>query len=55
MVIFPALVLILACLRETMSSASTMSSSPERPITICFSGFSGNSPPWYFPEMNLRA
>jgi hypothetical protein len=24
-------------------------------MTICFSAFSGNSPPWYLPEMNLRA
>ena len=55
MVIFPALNVIFACLRETMSSTSTMSSSLERPMTICLSAFSGNSPPWYFPEMNLRA
>ena len=47
--------MIFACLRETMSSTSTMSSSLERPMTICFSAFSGNSPPWYLPEMNLSA
>ncbi len=54
-VILPAAIVIFACLRETMSSTSTMSSSLERPITICLSLFSGNSPPWYFPEMNLSA
>ena len=38
-----------------MSSTSTMSSSLERPMTICLSVFRGNSPPWYLPEMNRRA
>ena len=34
-----------------MSSTSTMSRSDERPMTISRLGRSGNSPPWYFPEM----
>ena len=44
-------VVILACLRETMSSTRTMSRSDERPTTISRLGRSGNSPPWYLPEM----
>jgi hypothetical protein len=46
---------IFACLRETMSSTRTMSSSLDRPITTSLSTRRGNSPPWYLPEMNLRA
>ena len=48
-------VVILACLRETMSSTSTMSSSDERPMMISRWGRSGNSPPWYLPEMKRSA
>ena len=48
-------VVIFACLRETMSSTSTMSSSDERPMMISRWGRSGNSPPWYLPEMNRSA
>ena len=47
-------VVILACLRETMSSTSTMSRSDERPMMISRLGRSGNSPPWYLPEMAQR-
>ncbi len=43
-----------ACLRETMSSTSTMSRSLERPTRICLSVAIGNSPPWYFPLMKRR-
>src|SRR5687767_12569314 len=53
--IWPPLVEIFACLRDTMSSTRTMSRSEDRPTTISRSGRSGNSPPWYLPEMNLRA
>src|SRR5579864_2018861 len=38
-----------------MSSTSTMSRSLERPTTISRSMRRGNSPPWYFPEMNRSA
>ena len=48
-------VVILACLRDTMSSTSTMSSSDDRPMMISRCGRSGNSPPWYFPEMKRSA
>ena len=50
-----SLVVIFACLRETMSSTNTMSKSDERPIMISRLGRSGNSPPWYFPEMKRNA
>ncbi len=48
-------VVIFACLRDTMSSTSTMSSSDDRPMMISRCGRSGNSPPWYLPEMNRNA
>ena len=48
-------VVILACLRDTMSSTSTMSRSDERPMMISRWGRNGNSPPWYFPEMKRNA
>src|SRR5258706_12626070 len=44
-----------ACLRDTISSTRTMSRSLERPTTISLLGTMGNSPPWYFPEMNRSA
>jgi len=44
-----------ACLRETMSSISTMSCSLERPISSSPASESGYSPPWYFPEMKRSA
>src|SRR5215471_9557951 len=44
-----------ACFRDTISSTRTMSRSLERPTMISLLGVIGNSPPWYFPEMNRRA
>jgi hypothetical protein len=41
--------------RETMSSTRTMSRSLERPTMISLFVPSGNSPPWYFPEMKRSA
>ena len=38
-----------------MSSTSTMSSSDDRPMMISRWGRSGNSPPWYLPEMKRSA
>ncbi len=55
MVTLPDATVIFACLRETMSSTSTMSSSLERPITSWRSSAKGSSPPWYLPAMNLSA
>ncbi len=40
---------------ESMSSTKTMSRSLERPTTISLLFASGNSPPWYFPEMKRSA
>ena len=53
--ILPSLSSIFACLRDTISSTSTMSRSLERPTTMGWFSSMGNSPPWYFPEMNRRA
>ena len=55
MVIWSGARVILACLRETMSSISTMSRSVERPITSSPAAARGYSPPWYFPEMKRSA
>jgi len=55
MVIPPEAKVMRACLRETMSSISTRSSSLERPITRSPDCASGYSPPWYFPEMKRNA
>src|SRR5688500_8964997 len=41
--------------RETISSTRTISRSLERPMTISWNSSKGNSPPWYFPEMNRNA
>ena len=47
--------LIFACRRDTMSSTSTMSRSLDRPMMISRFIRSGNSPPWYLPEMKRSA
>ena len=46
---------ILAWRRETMSSTSTMSRSLDLPMMISRFIRSGNSPPWYLPEMKRSA
>src|SRR5215471_5287809 len=41
--------------RETISSTKTMSRSLERPTMISRLSSSGNSPPWYLPEIKRSA